>query len=372
MADPVGGLRTRGVAEPSGGWPAGQGTRTVTSAVRLVDLHPRLDGDELLARFVPSRRFADVRFSTFIPDPSHPSQAEALGRVARLLAPPEDGGRGFLGRRRTGPSEPPGLYLDGGFGVGKTHLIAALWHATEAPAAYLTFAELTALIGFEGMDDAVAAFADHRLLCLDEFELDDVANTLMTVTFLRRVLASGDVRVATTSNSLPDRLGEGRFSAEDFRREIAAIAEHFDVVRIDGPDVRGTLTVLRETVAPDEADRVLGAADPATTAVDDFDELLAHLREVHPVQYGPLVEEAETVVVRGLHPVTNQGDALLLVALIDELYDAGRTVVTTGCGVSDLFDQSYRHGGYRKKYGRAESRLSAMLGEATANAGAPT
>ena len=132
--------------------------------------------------------------------------------------------------------------------MGKTHLIAALWHATDGPAAYLTFAELTALIGFEGMDAAVAAFADHRLICLDEFELDDVANTLMTVTFLRRVLAGGALRVATTSNSLPDRLGEGRFSAEDFRREIAAIAEHFDVVRIDGPDVRATRTVLRETV----------------------------------------------------------------------------------------------------------------------------
>ena len=152
----------------------------------------------------------------------------------------------------------------------------------------------------------------------------------MTVTFLRRVLAGGDLRVATTSNSLPDRLGEGRFSAEDFRREIAAIAEHFDVVRIDGPDVRATQTVLRETVEPAEVDRAVAGADPATVAVDDFDDLLAHLRDVHPVQYGPLVEAVETVVVRGLHPVTNQGDALLLVSLIDELYDADRTVLTTG------------------------------------------
>jgi len=356
----------------SAGWPLDRGSRTVARAVRLVDLHPRLDGDELLARFVPPRRFAGARFSTFIPDPAHPSQAEALGRVEGLTAVVDGGGRGFLGRRRAEPTGPPGLYLDGGFGVGKTHLIAALWHATDGPAAYLTFAELTALIGFEGMDDAVAAFADHRLICLDEFELDDVANTLMTVTFLRRVLAGGALRVATTSNSLPDRLGEGRFSAEDFRREIAAIAEHFDVVRLDGPDVRATKTVLRETVEPAEVDRVVAGAAPGTVAVDDFDDLLTHLRDVHPVQYGPLVESVEIVVVRGLHPVSNQGDALLLVSLIDELYDADRTVLTTGCGVSELFDPSYRHGGYRKKYGRAESRLSAMLGEATAQAGAST
>ena len=334
--------------------------------MRLVDLHPSLGGDELLARFVPPRRFATVRFDTFVPDPDHPTQAEALARVEALAAPPEEGGRGFFGRRRSADPGPPGVYLDGGFGVGKTHLIAALWHAHPGPGAYLTFGELTALIGFIGMDDAVSAFGKHRLLCLDEFELDDVANTLMTVTFLRRVLGDGDVRVATTSNSLPDRLGEGRFNADDFRREIAAISEHFDVVRIDGPDVRAKQTVLRETLPEDEVDRIVADSDPATTTVDDFGELLAHLRDVHPVQYGPLVDTAETVVIRGLAPVANQGDALLLVALIDELYDAGTRVLTTGCGVSELFDPSYRNGGYRKKYGRAESRLSAMLGEATA------
>jgi cell division protein ZapE len=338
--------------------------------VRLVDLHPSLDGHELLARFVPPRRFADARFSTFIPDPAHPTQAVALAEVDALAVPVVAGGRGFLGRRRSAPLSRPGLYLDGGFGVGKTHLIAALWHASDGPAAYLTFAELTALIGFVGMDAAVAAFADHRLVCLDEFELDDVANTLMTVTFLRRALTGGGLRVATTSNSLPDRLGEGRFSAEDFQREIAAIAEHFAVVRIDGPDVRAKRTILRETVGEAEVEAAI--VEATSVAVDEFDDLVAHLRTVHPIQYGPLVESVETVVVRGLHPVTNQGDALLLVALIDELYDAGRTVLTTGCGVSDLFDESYRHGGYRKKYGRAESRLSAMLGEATAPAGAPS
>jgi hypothetical protein len=33
--------------------------------------------------------------------------------------------------------------------------------------------------------------------------------------------------------------------------------------------------------------------------------------------------------------------------------------------VGELFPPSYRGGGYRKKYGRAESRLAAMLLEAT-------
>ena len=89
---------------------------------------------------------------------------------------------------------------------------------TKRPSkAYLTFAELAGLIGFLGMEQAISAFATHRLLCVDEFELDDIAQTLMTVTFLRAVIGAG-TRVVATSNALPDRLGEGRFAADDFTR----------------------------------------------------------------------------------------------------------------------------------------------------------
>ena len=48
------------------------------AAGRLVDRRPSLGADELLARFVPPPRFADVRFSTYRPDPAHPSQGDAL------------------------------------------------------------------------------------------------------------------------------------------------------------------------------------------------------------------------------------------------------------------------------------------------------
>lgn len=345
--------------------------------LRLVDRHPALTADELAARFVPPARFATVRFDNYVPNPAHPSQAAAraaleafgAGLSAPASTPAEGGGRFF--RRGRGPARPVGpaaLYLDGGYGVGKTHLVAALFHAVPGPAAYLTFAELTAVIGFVGMDDAVRAFSAYRLLCIDEFELDDVANTLMAVTFLRSVLPGDErpdgTRVVTTSNSVPDQLGEGRFAADDFRREIAAIAAHFEVLRIDGPDYRASSVVLVESLDEAEVAAVVArAAGPV--AEDGFDAVLAHLRVVHPVQFAALVEGLDTVVLRGLHPIANQGDALLFVHLVDELYDAGVTVAATGCGVHELFPDSYRGGGYRKKYGRAESRLTALLAEAT-------
>jgi cell division protein ZapE len=215
--------------------------------VRLVDRRPNLGAEDLLARLAPPARFAGARFETYLPDGGFPSQAEARAELERFAGAVGEAGAGpvqprrGLFRRATTPTTDrrPARYLDGGYGVGKTHLLAATWHAVQpAPAAYLSFGELTALVGFLGMSGAVEAFSGFRLLCIDEFELDDVANTLLLVTFLRGVIAAG-VAVAATSNAVPDRLGEGRFNADDFTREIAAIAAHFDTVRIDGRTTDG-------------------------------------------------------------------------------------------------------------------------------------
>src|SRR3954447_22943787 len=123
---------------------------------------PDLDVDELVTRLVPPRRFAGVRFETYVPSTDHPSQAAALAAVERfaadLIERERPTGRRFAWRRSDVAQEgAPARYLDGGYGVGKTHLLAALWHAAPGPKVYLTFAELTALIGFVGMDAAVGA-----------------------------------------------------------------------------------------------------------------------------------------------------------------------------------------------------------------------
>ncbi len=44
--------------------------------------------------------------------------------------------------------------------------------------------------------------------------------------------------LAATSNTLPGKLGEGRFAAADFLREIQGLSSHFRPLRIDGEDYR--------------------------------------------------------------------------------------------------------------------------------------
>ena len=338
---------------------------------RLVDRSPHLSAAELAAGFVPPPRFEHVRFETFAPNPDHPSQAAARKNLESLVAalhgPTKPAGGGGLFKRRppAARSTPQrGRYLDGGFGVGKTHLLASAWHAAPAPKSILSFEELTAFIGFVGMAEATRTFTGHRLLCIDEFELDDVANTRMLVTFLRAVVDRGTT-VVTTSNAVPESLGEGRFNAEDFAREIADIASHFDVVRIDGPDYRAVLhPPAAELLTAGEVERIVGNRKAAKVTVDRFDDVLAHLRKVHPVHYRELVHDLDAVVISGVAPIENQGAALLFVQLIDEIYDAGITFAATGCAIGEIFPESYRRGGYRKKYGRCESRLTALMAEA--------
>ncbi len=314
----------------------------------LVDIRPRLDAVALARRFTPPARFDSARFSNYVPDPAFPSQAatrDALGEFARPLL-----------RKHWWKKDPQtkyARYLDGGFGVGKTHLLASLWHQFSGPKTYLTFTELTAYIGFAGMGVATDAFSHYGLVCIDEFELDDVANTLMVVSFLRAVMNGCATKLAVTSNTLPDRLGEQRFSASDFTREITAIADHFEELRIDGADYRTSHSHVHLSTVE--------GGSRATT--DEFDELLAHLRTVHPVHYGALLDHIDKVTITGLHSLDAQDDALLVVQMIDELYDAQIPVHIVGCSPEDVFAPSYRKGGYRKKYGRAESRLIAMQAE---------
>ena len=133
-----------------------------------------------------------------------------------------------------------GLYLDGGFGVGKTHLLASAYYQmpeTDHPKAFATFGELTQLAGVFGFVECIDLLADYTAVCIDEFELDDPGNTTLISRLLSSLVERG-VSVAATSNTLPEQLGEGRFAAQDFLREINTLASIFTTVRIEGPDYR--------------------------------------------------------------------------------------------------------------------------------------
>lgn len=334
--------------------------------MNLTDRFPEINADELISALVPPPRFDGVRFATYVPNPEEPSQAAAVDACSAFVATIPGGGpkKSWFQAlfSHSVPEGTPGLYLDGGFGVGKTHLLASAWHAAPGPKAYGTFVELTHLVGALGFAEAVKRLSAHRLLAIDEFELDDPGDTTLVSRLLREITDAG-VRVAATSNTLPEKLGEGRFAAEDFLREIQTLSQRFTVVRIDGPDYR--LRGLPEAPPPVDDETLLAsaAAHPGST-VDDFDALCAHLERLHPSRYGRLLDGVSMVHLRGVYPAPDQNVALRLVSFADRLYDRAIPVVASGKPLSALFGAEMVQGGYRKKYLRALSRLTALARDA--------
>ncbi len=264
----------------------------------------------------------------------------------------------MFARRKT-PVGLPGVYLDGGFGVGKTHLLAALWHLAPGRKYFGTFIEYTALVGALGYAGALAQLRGATLVCIDEFELDDPGDTRLMSRLLSELVASG-TRIAATSNTPPHALGEGRFAAADFLREIDALAARFTTVRIDGLDYRRRdMEGHAVTIGEAELDSALEEQSGVLT-VDSFDVAIRHLATVHPSRYVRMIDGLDGIALTGVHTLSNQTDALRFVAFVDRLYDAQVRILATGTPLDQVFDEEMLAGGYRKKYLRAVSRLIAL------------
>ncbi|MDT0190199.1 cell division protein ZapE [Rothia terrae] len=340
----------------------------------LVDRRPNVSADELLAGFRPSERFGEVSFDTYRPDPSQPSQQQAVDALKNFGTAINSGsgrssGGGFFfklfGGGASDPAVKNGIYLDGGFGVGKTHLLASLWHMVEGPKAFGTFVEYTNLVGAMSFRKTVEALSSYKLVCIDEFELDDPGDTVL-MSRLMRELSDAGVKLAATSNTLPGSLGEGRFAAADFKREIQVLADQFEVLRVDGEDFRHR--GLPAAPAPVDNAQLEAAVESrfgglGTVSVDNFSDLINHLSQVHPSRYRQLVQGLDAIAWKDVTTITEQSVALRFVVLADRLYDKDLPIISSGVPFDQVFTEEMMAGGYQKKYFRAVSRLTALARE---------
>lgn len=338
-------------------------TSPIAGAVHLVARRPEVSGAEMVAALVPPPQFDHATFDTYRADPNYPSQQEAkdlLIAFSRGGAPGEKGG--LFRRAKKTPELKPGVYLDGGFGVGKTHLLAAIYHAMPARRKYFgSFIEYTALVGALGYQKTVELFRGADLICIDEFELDDPGDTMVMTRLLAELVPTG-TRLAATSNTPPNALGEGRFAAQDFLREIHAMSASFETIRIDGTDYRQRALDGHAVSLNDEAyEQALTDATASGEVSDDsFADLISHLASVHPSRYLRVIDGVSTLGIRNVTVLEDQSAALRFVAFVDRAYDAQVPVRATGEVLDQVFSAEMLNGGYRKKYLRAISRLVAL------------
>lgn len=317
--------------------------------MRLVDRNPQISAQEMLSELVPPREFSISSFENYLPDVRFPSQANAVRMLQHVFT---------KSKSKREASTAPGVYLDGGFGVGKTHLLASLYRIAPGRKLFGSFLAYTGVIGAIGFAETLKLLKKYDFIAIDEFELDDPGNT-MILSRLINELSSAGVFFAATSNTPPDALGAGRFAAEDFQREILGIGAKFQVVSIDGEDYRHRhLDSEIPTASPCEL--ASWAGDEVTSSIDDFDDLLKHLAGLHPSKYHKLIHGIERVAIRGVDTLVDQADALRFVALVDRAYENQTSIRNSGISFSALFPEEMLKGGYQKKYRRALSRLASM------------
>lgn len=338
-------------------------TKRRTGVVHLTERQPTVTGPEMLDSLVPPPQFDLATFDSYRADSAYPSQEQAKETLTRFAG---GGGpvkrAGFFSRAKKEPEVKPGVYLDGGFGVGKTHLLASIFHAMPARRKYFgSFIEYTALVGALGYKNTVDLLKGADLLCIDEFELDDPGDTMVMTRLLGELVPTG-TKLAATSNTPPNALGEGRFAAQDFLREIHQMSDSFQTLRIDGVDFRQRALDGHAVVADAEGyARALSQAGESCEASDDtFDDVIRHLAQVHPSRYLRLIDGLGLVGLRDVRVLTDQSEALRFVAFVDRVYDAQIPIVATGVSLEQVFSDEMLQGGYRKKYLRAISRLNAL------------
>jgi cell division protein ZapE len=337
--------------------------------------------EEILSALQPPIHFKSATLANFIPDPLFPAQHQAVESIAEFALLPRLP-RGFRSMLRSmissSDSAMKGLYLDGGFGVGKTHLLAAAYHAREGVKSYLSFQELMFLVGLQRLEGTYEALRDRELLLIDEFELDDPANTRIASKLFGK-LFDADVRIITTSNTPPGALGEDKFSTADFARELQDLADRFIVLRIDGEDYRikhdtghhqhsrwlvmqNASALLQEQFIQEQFIQEQFAECTGLILDIAFSDLLQLLSRAHPIRVRSVLTRLSGLLLRNVTPIEDASDALRFVYFIDKAYDQDlKLSATSTIKPSEIFAAAVVKGGDRKKFLRTISRLTEMV-----------
>lgn len=349
-----------------------------------------------------ARYLAELDRRELQPDAAQRRAVEYTQQLYEKLVATHRSGSGLLRRLRAfvGPTQPTpvhGLYLWGGVGRGKTHIVNSLYAALPFPEKmrvhFHSFMQLVhqRLRAIGARRDPLAGVAEDlageaRIICFDEFHVSDITDAMLLGRLLRALFARG-VTLVATSNIAPDDLYLGGLQREQFLPAIALIKTHTDVVHLDSR-VDYRLRVLERSAiyycplgaSADEALSIcFGALAGEDTSSETSIEIAGRRIDARAVaegivwfDYPAICETARSAadyieIARRYHTVLLSNVPVMddklrdrvvrFIHLIDELYEHNVNLILSAAA---LPDDLYVGEHLTVRFDRARSRLAEM------------
>ena len=304
----------------------------------------------------------------------------------------------FAGLFARPPVPPPGLYLWGGVGRGKSMLMDLFTEATA-----ITQKRRVHFHAFmqevhhgmhearkQGVEDALAPVAerlmcDIRLLAFDEMQITDITDAMIVGRLFEKLFAAGVV-VVTTSNRPPEDLYLNGLNRALFLPFIAMLNERLQVIELKSPTdyrqhrlqgaqvyfhpagtARGAIsTIWNDLTGGASGQPLLLPVNGRTVEVPRFAngigrasfwELCA--RPLGPGDYIAIAEACRVLILEDIPQLSaaNYNEAKRFVTLIDALYEAKVRLI---CSAADAPEQLYLEGTGSFEFERTASRLREM------------
>jgi len=338
----------------------------------LKDISFDVSIEECFVNLRPHPKFSGCTFENYIPDPNYPSQHyikdTLMNKISKLNNEKDSSitKKGFFGLFKAkqindNKKTLNNLYIDGGYGVGKTHLLSACYNTANVPKAFLSFAELCYFFNYIGLEKTAEEFSRLKLLLLDEFELDDPATTRMMAKFF--LLINKNTLIITTSNTLPSDLGKLKFQVDEFAREMGIISGAFKTVVVEGLDYRKRKKILNQRIATKtflDTFRDYNVEKTSKMLVN-FSALIDTLVDNHPFKYFVIPSRCEAIFIDKMTPFDALNNALRFAHLIDHCYYYNtKLFIKSKYGLSDFFKPEILESCFSKKFYRCLSRLDEM------------